>query len=350
MPDERIAAQSAPDYRVLRRVLSLMLLIASTSCWQGAVAESVRVAAYLPEHSRSVAAVMTPWLDRVEARAGGRLTFERYWGGSLGRGPQRQVLLVEAGVSELAFLWPGMTPGRFPDLQILEAPMLVRSATEGSLLAWQLYEAGLIRGFDDVVVIGFYTVAPARLFLVDRVASVTSLDALKIRTVGPVQSGFVRRVGALPETLEAAAVSDALRRGTIDGLVQGWTGMQTFRQYRYARHVVDVAAGVSVFALVMNRGRFDALDADLKRLIMAEGGAALARAGGEAFDRETALITESLLAGGEVTRLPVLSEERKQLERRAASALAAWVGTDPHRQRVRAAAESFLNDHRRGAE
>lgn len=311
-----------------------------------AAAESIRVAAYLPEHSKSVAKVLTPWLERVEARSGGRLEFERYWGGSLGRGPQRQVLLVKAGVTELAFLWPGMTPGRFPDLQILEAPMLVDSALEGSLLAWHLYESGLLRGFDDVEVAGFYSVAPSRVFLVDSADPVTTLPARKIRTVGPVQSDFVERFGALPETLEASAVSDALRRGTVDGLVQGWTGMETFRQYRYASYVLDVPSGVSVFALVMNRERFNALDEALQAIIREEGGRSLARAGGSAFDRETADIVESLTTSGRVTRLRVAEEAERRIAQRGAEALARWVGDDPHRRKLRDAAESFLTDLR----
>ncbi|MEO0997431.1 MAG: TRAP transporter substrate-binding protein DctP, partial [Pseudomonadota bacterium] len=251
-----------------------------------AQAETFRVAAYLPAHSKSVGSVMIPWLDRIEAAGGGAVRFERYWGGSLGRGPQRQVLLLEAGVSEIAFLWPGMTRGRFPELELLETPMFVETAREGAVLAWRLYEEGLLSGFDGLQVLGFYTVAPARLFTVVPPPSVTGLAPMKIRTVGPVQANFVRALGGLPETLDAAAVSDALRRGTVDGLIQGWTGLQTFRQYREVGYVVDMPAGVLTFAIAMDRERWLALDEPVRALFLAESGRSLAEFAGQVFDRE----------------------------------------------------------------
>lgn len=309
-------------------------------------AETFRVSAYLPQRSNSISQVMVPWLDSIERKSSGEIKFDRYWGGSLGRGPQRQIMLLQNGVTEIAFIWPGMTPGRFPDLQLLETPGLIQSATEGSVVAWRLYDEGLLRGFDNIKVLGFFTVSPARLFTTDSIETPANLKPLKIRTVGPVQNRYIKSLYGLPETLDAAQVSDGLRRGTIDGLIQGWTGLHTFRQFREVNYFLDLPAGVLTFAIAMNRERWESLNPQIRAVFLEHSGLTLSYEAGRTFDQRAVEIKNELTAAGELSAIAITQRDERILQEVSSEIVDDWVNDDQHRQEILNRTHGILNEMR----
>ncbi|MBL8645203.1 MAG: hypothetical protein JNK21_14825, partial [Rhodospirillaceae bacterium] len=116
----------------------------------------LRFSAYLAPVSHTLTRIVGPWTKSIVADGGGRIAFDIYAGGSLGRSPYAQFDLLRAGVADIAFVQPNYTTGQFKQLQILEVPLLVRSSSEASVVCWELYRRGLVKGFEDVHVLGFW--------------------------------------------------------------------------------------------------------------------------------------------------------------------------------------------------
>lgn len=272
-----------------------LLAIAAT----GASAQTtIRVASFTPEGAVGVRFVMKPWMEAVQAELGDKVELVPFWGGALGPNPFDQFDLVRSGVVDVAWILPGYTPGQFPQTGVTELPFSVESGEEGSVVLWRLYEAGLIDGLEDVHVLTAWTPDITHIHLLNPVDGLEDLAGASLRTAGSTQAMFVEAIRAAPQTLGSVEANEAMQRGTIDGQLQGWTGMQTFGGFSVAKAAYRVPLGASPFFMLMNKQLWDSLPQDVQEVMMKHGGEALAASGGRAYDRLTTEIVEAQRAKG----------------------------------------------------
>ncbi len=267
----------------IRSGMVLLALAALTSCDRGPDMV-LRIGSYVPEQSVGIRTVIKPWMDAVEAELPPGIRFQGYWGGSLGRDAFAQYDLVKHGVLDLAWVLPGYTAGQFPQIDIIELPYLARSATEAAIAGWRLHAEGLIDGTDDVQVIGIWSTDVASIQSVQPLNALTDVKNQKIRTAGAVQAKFINLLGGVSETMSAIEMNEAIQRGSIDGVVQAWSGIRTFRTDRLMRSSYEAPLGALPFMLLMNRKAWDKLSPEVQAIFMKHGGESLARRAGEQYD------------------------------------------------------------------
>ena len=81
-------------------------------------------------------------------------------------------------------------------------------------------------------------------------------------------------------------VYQAISRGTADGAMMPFTGMETFKIYEVAKQHLDVALGSDSSTIFMNKQRYDALPAQAKAAIDKNSLLALSRKLGAATQAE----------------------------------------------------------------
>lgn len=298
---------------LLRRMWPVILLSLAVSSVQ---AETLRIGTYVPEQSVGVQLVLKPWIEAVTSDLGGGLTIREFWGGSLGRDPVAQLDLVKNGVLDAAWVLPGYTPGVFPQIQITELPFLAETAAEASVGAWRLQAAGLIDGDDAVHVIGIWTTDVAALQMGVPIASLDGVRDRRIRTAGAVQARFVQALGGIPQTLTAIETNEAMQRGTIDGMIQAWTGMRTFRTDELTTAAYEAPVGLIPFMLLVNKRKWDRLGPETRDVMMRHGGEALARRAGRAYDDMADGIRSDIeSAGKHALFVPGAAENSESFER-----------------------------------
>tara|TARA_B100000315_G_C14511781_1_gene557311 strand:+ start:273 stop:1280 length:1008 start_codon:yes stop_codon:yes gene_type:complete len=256
-------------------------------------ADTIKIASFVSPKSSGVSKVIKPWMARVKADIGDKVSLKGYWGGSLGKSPVKQYELVKNGVADLAWILPGYTSGQFPELQISELPFLLNNGLEASLTIQRLHDAGYKTGFDHIKMIGAWASEPNVLFLRKPVKTISDLKNLKIRNAGAVGGYWLGKIGAVPQTMSAPKMTIGLNRKTIDGAQQGWTGMRTFKALNLVTHVLDLPLGAIPFFLGMNKKKWDGLPADVKAAFMKAGGEKIARAGGAVYGNATRNIISS---------------------------------------------------------
>ena len=139
----------------MRNLLTLYLTAFLLCGTTFAAENTLRMGSYINSRSTGISEVIQPWADAVRAEVGDAVTIVEYWGGSLGKSPAKQFELVRSGVLDIAWILPGYTPGQFPEMGLFELPFLFDTALEAATVGWQLYDAGLLTGFDGVRLIGF---------------------------------------------------------------------------------------------------------------------------------------------------------------------------------------------------
>src|SRR5512136_129224 len=104
------------------------------------------------------------------------------------------------------------------------------------------------------------------------VALADDFKGYKVRTSGLITTLSMKLLGASPLTIPTAEIMEALSRGTVDAI-------QTSRGWALGFGLADVCTNVSfwkfqsVFGgmLVVNKAKFDALPADLKKIVLDTG-------------------------------------------------------------------------------
>ncbi len=306
----------------------------------------VRVASFTPEGAVGVKNVMKPWMEAVAAELGDEIEMQAFWGGALGPNPFEQFDLVRDGVVDVAWVLPGYTPGQFTQLQVTELPFLLRTAEEASVVGQRLFESGVLSGFEDVHVLAVWAPDMTNIFVTDPVDSLEALEGASMRTAGSTQAIFVDEMGAAPQTLGSTEANEAMQRGTIDGQLQGWTGMKTFGGLAVANGAYRVPLGASPFLLLMNKDLWESLSPEVQEIMTKHGGEALARAGGIAYDAATQAIVDEVSADADFTINVASDEDIDRYRETYAGVYDRWAAETDNGEEVLATFRRLIDEYR----
>lgn len=272
---------------------------------------TLRVQHFLSADAPIQKGILEPWEKTIEEQSGGRIDVQIYPSMQLGGKPPQLYDQARDGVVDVAWTVLGYTPGRFPKAEVFELPFLAGSATE-TTMALQDYQAKYLN--DELK--GVHTLllhAPAAYKVHTKgraVEKLADMKGLKVRTPSRAMTDVLAAFGAIPVGMPVPELSQALAIGVIDSAVVPWEVSGSLRLEEIAKDhtefgVEDGGISTSVFALVMNQAKYDALPDDLKKIIDDNAGVNLAPLAGAAMDQAEAEIRQKAIdAGGTVHIIP----------------------------------------------
>jgi TRAP-type C4-dicarboxylate transport system substrate-binding protein len=212
--------------------------------------------------------VAEPFAKELEAKSAGRARVEIFNAASpLGK-PTEQASQVRAGTVDIALGLRGAEGDKFPGSSIIELPFVVPSAAQGSRVLWDLYSDGtLAREYRDYKVLALFVHNPGLIHTTSkRVVNLSDLKGLRLRSPNRTVSAALEHLGAVPVVLQVNEVMDAVKAGKIEGIVTNWGNpLQGFNDHM--KFHTDTQFYTSAFFILMNRGRYDALPADVRGAI-----------------------------------------------------------------------------------
>jgi TRAP-type C4-dicarboxylate transport system substrate-binding protein len=198
----------------------------------------------------------------------------------------RQYDLVRTGVADFGFILLGSTPGRFPLSELSQLPSLFPSAYSAAVSLQETFDTYLRKEFEGVKMLYLFS-GPALPVLTKKpLKTLAEASGWRIRQPDPIHALLIQALGAAPTAVQPGDVADALQKGTIDGVIMGYSGVTAFQLHQVARYSTEWNTGVVAFAMVMNQESYDKLPADLKKNIDDTTGMTGAMRGGGEFDRD----------------------------------------------------------------
>ena len=317
-----------------------------------ALAGEIKVGSFVSAKGFGSRFVIMPWMDRARkdlAKIGSKTTIKAYWGGSLGKSPFQQYDLVKGGVADVAWVMAGYTPGQFPELEIVEIPFLFRTANEAAVVTWKLYEKGLLSGFQDTHLVGMFAGAPAGIFSRDPISRLEDLKNRKVRIVGATQGDWLRTLGAVPERASSRKMNEKLNRGTFSAVLQGWSGMKTFKSFGLVDHTVDVPVGTLGFMLLMNKNTWNGLSSGEKKAVQKNGGINIALDSGRAYAKAAKDIRVMIKKQGKHKMITFTKAQLAAYEKAAQPVHQKWANKNAANRKAYDAAISILKEMRSGS-
>jgi TRAP-type C4-dicarboxylate transport system substrate-binding protein len=230
----------------------------------------------LPAQAPVPALVLVPWMEKVTAESGGRITFEHYPSMQLGGTPPELVDQVTDGVADIVWTLPGYTPGRYPRTEVIELPFLITDAESASRALYTLGEKYMFdTEYADVKVLAMFTHGPGLFHSKTPITTPADLPGIKLRAPTRVTNMMLTSLGATTVGMPVPLVPESLSKGVIDATVIPWevTGaLKTSELVTNHTEFTGKALYTSAFIIAMNKATYDGLPDDLKAVIDANSG------------------------------------------------------------------------------
>lgn len=252
---------------------------------------TLKVHHFLGPKAPTQADFIAPWAKRVEAQSEGRIKIEIYPSMSLGGTPPQLIRQVRQGVVDIVWTLPGYTAGQFPRVEVFEIPFVHTNNPVATNLAIQdLYAQWLAPEFQDVHPILIHVHKGQVIHTVDTpVRKFADAKGLKLRIPTRVGGWYLDAIGASPVGMPVPEIPQALSRKVIDGALIPFEVALPLKVTELVKyHTIgpdDMRFGTGVFLFAMNKQRYESLPDDLRAVIDANSGKAIAKQVGEIWIR-----------------------------------------------------------------
>lgn len=314
---------------VLRRAVSAALLLALAPS-AGAAEPEARLVLhhFLGPQSPLHVEFAVPWAEQVEQASGGRIEIDIFPAMALGGRPPDLYRQARDGTADIVWTLIGYTPGVFPRSEVFELPSVHRGSARATNVAIQEVYAGMLADdFSDVHPILVHAHGGNALHLGgDPVAGVEDLRGKKIRTPSRTGAWLIEEWGADPVGMPLPDLPQALSKGVVEGALIPFEVMAPMRVEEMTTQSLEGAArfGTSVFLFAMNKERYGALPDDLRAIIDAHSGPAIAEQVGVTWDaREPPGKQAQIDSGGALVTLT--ADAQAEFDRRSAAVEERWI-------------------------
>jgi TRAP-type C4-dicarboxylate transport system substrate-binding protein len=174
------------------------------------------------------------------------------------------------------------------------------------------------------------------------IKSLDELKGKKIRSVGAVHAEWLKVMGASAETMDSPEMNEGLQRRTLDGVIQSWSGMRTFKTLPLVRQNQLAPIGVIPFLLLMNRKTFDGLPKDVQDAVMKHGGTTLARGAGEAYEGVGQEIRATVEKDAKIQLAELAAADKARYAQQAQAVHKWWIQKSPNGEKIYAEATAQL--------
>lgn len=262
-PDAPVAAQTAPG---------------QTAPGQTAIAQAaprtLTYASFVPAASPVHKAGTDPFFANVTRKTSGRLTFETFYGGTMG-GPNTAATQIRDGLADSAFLNPQYTPSDFPInslvADILHQDPMVMSGAEQETVLLNCPECMDEYARFDVKPLAFWTLPSYVMECARIVRGLDDLKGLKVRAAGPMVL-LAQRLGGTPVNISSAGLYEGMQRGQLDCTVGPLNLLIGYRLVEVTKSVLDARFGTfhGVAFYSMKQSVWDSLTGDQREAIRSE--------------------------------------------------------------------------------
>jgi TRAP-type C4-dicarboxylate transport system substrate-binding protein len=284
---------------------------------------------FLGPNSPTQKQFLEPWAERVTQQSNGRIAIEIFPSMSMGGKPPELYTQARDGVADIVWTLPGYTPGVFPRSEVFELPTVHLGSARATNLAIQKIWPMIKDDFTDLHPILVHVHAGNALHLRDKkVESVDDISGLKLRTPSRTGGWMIEAWGAEPVGMPVPDLPQALSKGTVDGALVPFEVMPPLKLQELTQYSVEgedgSRFGAAVFLMAMNKERYEALPDDLKAIIDANSGAAIAEEIGNVWDGVEEVGKKlQLESKGEILKLS--AEAKAGFDERGAKAVERWI-------------------------
>lgn len=280
--------------------------------WRALAAEELKLATFVPPTHIIMNRVLIPWGQDIPQQSDNKLSVRVFPSLQLGGKPPELYRQMIQGISDICFTLPGYTSSDFPMMALTELPGMAETAEDGTRRMWAHFDRFLAREFEGAKVLMLWNSDTASIMSKTKpVRTLADMKGMKIRTPSAAQSAQLEALGAIPIDMPANQIYNNLDRGVVDAAMIPMSAALDFKLIEVARYfTANAPLGRSPFLVALNRGRYDKLPADLRKVIDDTTGLELSLKGARTYDAQNNEALAAAKKDREIILLP--AEERRR--------------------------------------
>lgn len=230
--------------KMMTAIAALMVAAAPLT----AEAKTYKIAHFTPDNKANAVADKD-FAQAVTDATNGDVTFEFFWGGSLGAGNEI-IHLISDGALELGVTAPAYYSSEMPIAGLTNGtPFLFKNIASAIELQDSLSRTNQ-HFLDEYKRMGVFPVlqhglTPSRLMCTRQVGTFADLAGLKVRSFGYYLPAALESLGMVPVTMALGDMYEGLQRGTIDCIAVSYSTAMAFKMHEVAKYWSDINMGAS---------------------------------------------------------------------------------------------------------
>ena len=246
---------------------------------------TLKVHHFMAETSGLHADMLVPFKESVEEASDGRIAIELYASMSLGGRPGDLYDQAADGAVDVILTLPGYTAGRFNRTEVFELPFLMDDTVAGSKAFWDLVDAELQEDeYDETQILSAWVHSRGHLHSEEPIRTLEDLAGKEMRGPTRVVTDLLGELGATPVGMPLPLIPENLSKGVISGAALPWEITPSIRLAELVTNHTVIEEGpalyTATFILAMNRDVYDDMPDDLRAILDAETGKAMAEFAG----------------------------------------------------------------------
>lgn len=265
--------------------------------------------------------------DEIDKRTNGKVKFEVYPAGQLGRD---YLALLKSGLADMVILVPSYAPDKLPLTSVSELPGLYSTACEATARFWKIAQEGgplheaELKGHGTLALFVFTLPSYNVLTTAKEVRTLSDIAGLKIRAGGPAMDKTIRAIGASPVRIPSPELYDALTRGTVDGAFFPLSGLHQFKLEQILKFSIDgLQLGSGSVTYSISTKAWQGLSEDVRQA-MRQAGAIAQKHLCQAQEAAEKSARDRIIAENGVKVIDLPKEEAAKWQERVAGVTEAW--------------------------
>lgn len=216
------------------------------------------------------------WMETITEKTGGKVTFQPFWGGALGKPPEH-LKMVDKGLVDLVLTNAHYTPGKLPLAQFEYVfpfgPVDPVTVTKAKLQLMQEFPE-FARDLEkyNTVQIANYSGAVYQILSKSPIKTLADFKGQKISLIGRYFGRWVQVPGAIPVVAAAHDRYTMLQTGVVDMDLLPLDLFTAFKIEEQAKYFVGIRAMTgNFFDIYMNKDSFEKMPKELQEIFMETG-------------------------------------------------------------------------------
>jgi TRAP-type C4-dicarboxylate transport system substrate-binding protein len=273
------------------------------------------------QHQQSFA----PFAQEVEKLTGGKVKIKIFPGGALGGAPELADS-VKTGITDIAFIVPSYTTGRFLRTSAFDLPFIFDNAVQAAEILYEVYDQYLAEDFKDYKVLWLYSCDTGQLHSVGKpIRKLADLQGMKMRAPSSYMSEALRLLGANPVSMPLSELSMALDKRVIDGMLSPNTSLTDFKLTELIKNTTQIDFYISPMAVIMNKEKYNSLPDYAKKALDQASGKNWGLRAAKIYDDYARTSLKTLSDAGKINIYRLSPEEKKKFMEKVKKMETDWV-------------------------
>ena len=266
-----------------------------------------------------------PFCEKVAEITEGKVKIKIYPAGQLA-GARQLADAIKAGITDIGFVIPSYTTGRFPRTSALDLPFLFDTGVDAARGFYDLYEGYMAEDYVDYKVLWLYATGPGQLMsATDPIQNVAALSGLKLRTPTAYMTKALKLLDVNPVGMPIPKLAMSLQKKVIDGCITPLSAVTDFRLFDLVKHITLVNMYTTPMIVLMNKQKYDGLPDYAKKAIDLASGKPWGLHAADVYDQHDTNTVLEINKRGKITIYQLPPSEKEKMAQKLAVMQSDWI-------------------------